>query len=152
MRSLILSSFLAISFTGAAPVVMDRVAVVVGRRVVKTSDIDRDLRASQFLNRQPLDVTDAARKKVVDRLIEQELIRQEMQSGQYSEPDAAALDAFEDRLRKERFGGEDARFRSALAQYGLTRERFRDYLQWQLAVFGSSTNAFVRLCWSPTRT
>jgi hypothetical protein len=118
----------------SAAAVMDRVAVVVGRRAVKTSDIERDLRASQFLNRQRLDVSDAARKKVAERLIEQELIRQELQNGRYSLPTAADVDAFLARVRQDRFGGSDAQLRAALAQYGLTIEQLRQYLGWQLTV------------------
>jgi parvulin-like peptidyl-prolyl isomerase len=113
---------------------MDRVAVVVGRRAVKLSDIERDLRGSQFLNRQKLDVSDAARKNVAERLVDQELIRQELQNGRYSSPTAADVDAFLDRLKRERFASSDAQFLSGLKQYGLTPEQFRDYLRWQLTV------------------
>jgi hypothetical protein len=49
-------------------VVVDRVAIIVGKRVVKTSDLERDLRVSQFLNREPLDLSPATRRKVADRL------------------------------------------------------------------------------------
>jgi parvulin-like peptidyl-prolyl isomerase len=118
----------------SAAVVLDRVAVVVGLRAVKTSDIDRDLRASQFLNRQKLDLSDAARKRVAERLAEQELIRQEIRTGRYSQPTSADVDAFLARIRQDRFGGSDEKLRSALAQYGLTPEAFREYLRFQLMV------------------
>lgn len=119
---------------GSAAEVMDRVAVVVGRRAVKLSDIERDLRGSQFLNRQKLDVSDAARKRVAERLVDQELIRQELQNGRYTRPEAADVDAFMERVKRERFGGSDPQFRSALDQYGLSPEQFREYLRWQLSV------------------
>ena len=35
-------------------VVLDRIAVIVGKRVIKTSDIDVDLRLTAFLNREPV--------------------------------------------------------------------------------------------------
>src|SRR5262245_18020737 len=38
-----------------AATVVDRIAVIVGRHAIKTSDIDRELRVSSFINRQPLD-------------------------------------------------------------------------------------------------
>jgi parvulin-like peptidyl-prolyl isomerase len=117
-----------------AAVVLDRVAVVVGFRAVKTSDIDRDLRGSQFLNRQKLDLSDAARKRVAERLVEQELIRQEILTGRYNQPTSADVDAFMAKVRQDRFGGSDQQFRSALAQYGLRPAEFREYLRFQLMV------------------
>jgi hypothetical protein len=119
---------------GAEPVVIDRIAVVVGNRVVKTSDIERDLRASQFLNRQKPDLSDAARKKVAERLIEQELIRQEIRNGGYRQPSAADVDGFIARIRRDRFADSETQFRSALAPWGLTPEQFRAYVAWQLTV------------------
>ncbi len=72
---------LAFATVLSGAVVLDRVAVVVGNRAVKTSDIERDLRASELLNSQPLDVSTEARKKAAQRLVEQELIRQEIDNG-----------------------------------------------------------------------
>src|SRR4051812_14724692 len=75
VRTLCALSFVAL-LSGA--VVLDRVAVVVGKRLVKASDVDRNVRVSQFLNRTPLKLNEEERRKVADRLIDQELIRQEM--------------------------------------------------------------------------
>src|SRR5271165_3379020 len=69
-----------------AAVVMDRVAVIVGRNVVKTSDITRDLRATQFINGEPVDTSEAARRKSADRLVDQQLIRQELLNAGYTQP------------------------------------------------------------------
>lgn len=117
-----------------ASVVVDRVAVIVGKRVVKTSDLERDLRVSQFLNREPLDVSPAAKRKVADRLITQELIRQETLNGGYSRPTEKDVDAFVQKLKRDRFANSDPQFRSALAGYQLTQEELRKYLLWQLTV------------------
>src|SRR5690242_2766095 len=35
-------------------VVIDRMAVIVGQHVIKASDVDRDLRLTEFMNREPL--------------------------------------------------------------------------------------------------
>jgi peptidyl-prolyl cis-trans isomerase SurA len=130
-RSLILLAS-ALLLSGA--VVLDRVAVVVGDRAVKTSDIDRDLRASEFLNGQPLDVSAAARKKAAERLVEQELIRQEITNGGYGQPSAQEVDAFVQQFKRDRFHTSDAQLRAALSKYGLTQDQLRRYLQWQLTV------------------
>jgi hypothetical protein len=130
-RTLILLAS-ALLLSGA--VVLDRVAVVVGDRAVKTSDIDRDLRASELLNGQPLDITAAARKKAAERLVEQELIRQEIMRGGYGQPSAQEVDAFVQQFKRDRFHSSDAQLRAALSKYGLTEDQLRRYLQWQLTV------------------
>src|SRR5579864_3943551 len=52
-------------------VVIDRMAVIVDKRVIKSSDIYRDLEATQFLNRETPNFSVDARRKAADRLIEQ---------------------------------------------------------------------------------
>jgi peptidyl-prolyl cis-trans isomerase SurA len=128
----VLFCHLAIAAYGA--VVLDRVAIIVGRRVVKASDVDRDLRASQFVNREPLNVSPEAKRKITERLIDQELIRQEIMGGGYSRPTEQEAVAFLQQLKKDRTGGSDAQFAAALAKYGLTEEQLRQYLHWQLTV------------------
>ena len=75
-------------------VVYDRMAVIVGKRVIKSSDIGRDLRVTAFLNREQPSFSADARRKAADRLIEQTILRGEITSGGYggaSEDDAAAM-------------------------------------------------------------
>jgi len=57
--------FLLLTMVGAssAVVVLDRMAVIVGKHVIKTSDIDWDLRVTEFLNREPLDFSSQAKRK-----------------------------------------------------------------------------------------
>jgi peptidyl-prolyl cis-trans isomerase SurA len=115
-------------------VVVDRVAVVVGRHVVKLSDIDRDLRASAFLNGEPLNFSPDAKRKAAERLIDQELIRQEILTGGYRQPSQQDVDAFLAQLQRDRFGGSAAKLNAALSKYGLTVEQLRQYVLWQLTV------------------
>jgi hypothetical protein len=115
-------------------VVVDRIAVIVGRRIVKTSDIERDLRVSSFLNHQPLDQSPEARRKAAERLIDQELVRQELLAGQYAAPTGQDVTGFVDQLKRDRFGGSDARFRTELARYHLNEDQLKRQLLWQLTV------------------
>ncbi len=64
-------------------VVIDQIAVVVGRAIVKDSDIDRDLRVTEFLNGDRVSENESARKAAVNRLIDQAFIRREIQVGDY---------------------------------------------------------------------
>ena len=129
-----LAALLSFGILLSGAVVVDRVAIIVGKRVVKTSDLERDLRVSQFLNRQPLDLSPATRRKVADRLITQELIHQEVMNGGYSRPTEKDVDAFVQKLKHDRFSNSDTQFRSALARYGLTEAELLHYLLWQLTV------------------
>jgi len=130
----VLPLWLVVGVVHAQTAVIDRVAIVVGRRAVKLSDIERDLRSSQLLNHQNLDLSDAAKRKIADRVIEQELIRQEIQTGNWSKPSDADVEAFVAKIQKDRFGGSESAMTSALGSYGLTPEQFRKYVLWQLTV------------------
>lgn len=127
---------LILLLAGALPasVVIDRVAVVVGKRVIKASDIYRDLRVTQFLNRQPPDFAADARRKAADRLIDQMIIRDEIQKGAYAPAGADQVEAMLKQIRQERFGGSDARLKQELSRYSLTEDQLRMELQWQFDV------------------
>jgi len=127
---------LAIPLSGLlhGAVVLDRISVIVGKRVVKSSDVDRNLRVSQFLNQEPLKLTNLEKKKVASRLIDQEIIRQEMMNGGYSQPTGQDAEAYLKQLRADRFKGSDPAMRAALTQYGLTEDQLRTYFLWQLTV------------------
>lgn len=115
-------------------VVIDRIAVIVATHAVKTSDIDRDLRATQFLNGERPDFSTDARRKAAERLIDQTLIRDQIERGGYARPGAADVERMLTRLRQERFGGAGPRMQAELSRYGLTEEQLRTQLQWQSEV------------------
>lgn len=117
-----------------AATVLDRMAVVVDKRVIKTSDIDRDLRVTEFLNRRPLDFSADARHKAAERLIEQAIIREQLARGGYARATDSSAAALLATIRRERFAGSEARLRAALSQYGLSEAQLEEQLQWQLTV------------------
>jgi parvulin-like peptidyl-prolyl isomerase len=117
----------------AGTVVLDRIAVVVGRHVVKTSDIDREVRLTDFLNGQRLDLSPAARRKAADRLIDQQLIRDEIAIGGYATATRQEAEKLLAQIKAGRFHG-DAAFRAALRQYGITEPQLESQLLWQLTV------------------
>jgi hypothetical protein len=123
---------LASALDGAT--VVDRMAVVVGKHVIKSSDIFRDLGATEFLNREQPDFNADARHKAADRLIEQTIIRDEIANGGYKWASSADADALLDKIRQERFGDSSARLRAELSRYGLTEQELREQLLWQLTV------------------
>ena len=118
----------------AGSVVIDRIAVVVGTQCIKLSDIDRDLRLTRFLNRQPLDLSADARRAAAERLIDQAIISDEIVNGGFARPAGSAADPLLAQFRQERSGGSDAGLRQALSAYGLTETQLRTRLLRQLQV------------------
>jgi parvulin-like peptidyl-prolyl isomerase len=113
--------------------VIDRIAIIVGNSVIKDSDIDRDIRITDFLNRDPLEFSAAARKRAADRLIDQALIRREIEVAQYPYATDQDVNNFLQQIRKQRFKS-DADYRHALEEYGITEAQLRRALKWQLTV------------------
>jgi hypothetical protein len=114
--------------------VLDRIAVIAGTHAIKLSDIERDIRLTQFLNREPLKITSAARHDAAERLITQEIIRQEIVTGLYRRPPETDATALVAQIRRERFGNSIQAMAAALEKYGLTEPRLRERLLWQITV------------------
>lgn len=114
-------------------VIIDRIAVVTGNSIIKDSDIDREIRVTDFLNSQPLVFSVTARKDAASRLLDQIFIRQEIRAGDYPRATPQQAEAQMDSLEKNRFAS-DAAMERALSRYGLTADDLRAHLRWQLTV------------------
>jgi len=110
--------------------IIDRIAVSVGNQAITTSDIDREIRVSAFLNRTQPDFSPAARRATADRLVEQRLILRELETSRYPEPAATVIDPVIDKFKKDNFAAPDDYF-GALAKAGITDREVRDELLWQ---------------------
>ena len=122
---------LAARFSSAE--IIDRIAVSVGNRVITTSDIDREIRITALLNGTQPDFSKAGKEATADRLIEQKLIRQELESSNYQMPDPGEVEPVLEKFKKEHYANE-AEFRTALDAYGVTEQDVKDALLWQRAV------------------
>ncbi len=127
-------SLLLLVSAATAGIIVDRMVVIVGKHVIKTSDIERDLRLTEFLNREPLKVNSDEKRRSAERLIDQEIIRQELLAAGFRRPDDTSASDLDVQLRQERFQGSQQRLREALGGYGLTAEQLHDQLVWQLTV------------------
>jgi hypothetical protein len=132
MRALLSIFVLPVIVSGA--VVLDRIAVIAGAHVIKTSDIDRDIRLTDFLNRVPLNFSPGAKRDSAERLITQQIIRDEIVSGGYRRPPESEATQLEAELRRDRFSGSEKQLREALQRYGLTEAELREQLLWQITV------------------
>jgi nucleoside-diphosphate-sugar epimerase len=72
------------------------------------------------------------KRAAAERLVDQALIRREMEVGGYDQPKPAEADAMLANLRRERFPSE-ADYENALNTYGVTEQQLKQHLLWQLA-------------------
>jgi hypothetical protein len=129
MRPSLLIPALALTLSAA---VVDRVAVVVGKTVITETEVLQEARLAAFLNQAPLDLGPAARRAAAERLVDQQLVRNEMEIGGYPQPSGAEIDDMLRNLKQERLPN-DAQYRAALDRYGLKEEDLRRRLAWQLS-------------------
>ena len=117
----------------AQAVIVDRIAIVAGKKIIKDSDIINDLRLTAFLNHEPLAFTPSARKKAATRLLEQGFIRDELETGDYPVATVAETQDTLNGLIKSRYRT-DAAYKNALASYGISESDLKTRLLWQLTV------------------
>ena len=125
---------LAITFTlvATAAGVIDRVAVVVGNQVITESEVLLEVRLTEFFNGQPLDLAADKRRDAAERLVDQQLIRNEMQIGGYPMPAESEGETVLHKFQQENYQDIPA-FRAALEDHGLTEDEVKHHLLWQAA-------------------
>ena len=117
--------------SAACAVVLDRVAVVVGTDVITETEVIEELRLDEFLSSQPLDLSPQQRRAAAARMVDQQLIRQEIEVTQYKPPAASEVDPMLRTFRQQHFRTE-AEYRAALEKYGITEDELKQHLLWQL--------------------
>jgi hypothetical protein len=126
-------ALLAAAGAGRAEII-DRVAVVVGERVIAESEMLLQMRVAAFLNAAPVKLDAAGKRQAAERLIAQTLIRREMELSRAAAPHLPEADALLATLRQEpRLGGEE-KFAAELARYEIGEEEVRQQLLWQLTL------------------
>lgn len=116
---------------GAHAEVLDRIAVTLDNQVITQSEILREIRLTAFLNDDSLDFSTDSRKKAADRLVEQKLIRKEMEPAHYLEASPAELESMLKEVRVQRFHDAEE-YRKALENYGITEQDLEAHLLWQV--------------------
>jgi peptidyl-prolyl cis-trans isomerase SurA len=116
----LLLAFIALGAT------LDRIAVSVGSQVITLRDLEREIRVAAFLDSVTPDLTAANKRTMADRMVEERLIRQEMETSNFPIPAASEVRPALDKLQKT-FPTESD-YRRALAQYGITEQEVQDLL------------------------
>ncbi len=101
----------------------------VGAQVITTSDIDREIRVLAFLQGSKPDFSVANRRSTADRMVEQKLIRHEMESSRYPLPKPSQVDAVVAQLMKKY--PDPAAYEDALRGYQISDAAIRNELLWQ---------------------
>ena len=124
---------LMIALAPARASVIDRIAVTLDSQVIAESEIMLEIRLTAFLNGEPVDFAPPAKKKAANRLIEQKLIRREIDVGHYAQPSPGEEEPMLKQIQAQRFHGLDD-YRRALEKYGIDEDQLRVHLQWQLTL------------------
>ena len=127
MRVLIVLFLIA---TPVAAEIVDRVAIAIGYQVITESAIDEELRVTALLNGKPVRLDEKARHDAADRLIQQFLIKRDMELSRYTPPDDADVTAYTRAVETE-LGGAN-QLAALLPKYSLTENVLRDHLALQL--------------------
>ncbi len=112
--------------------IIDRIAITVGNQVITESQINEEIRITAFLNREKLDINAGARKQAATRLIEQALVKREMDLSRFPLPDlsdaGAALEGVKATYANE------AEYAAALESYGISEDDLTRRLLWQFTL------------------
>jgi len=130
VRAIFLSAFW---FTGSRADIIDRIAVTLDNQVITESEVLLEIRLTAFQNGTPPDFKPEAKRQAAGRLIEQKLIRKEIEVGRYAQPNSADVDPMLKQIEAQRFHSPED-FRHGLETYRVTVEDLRAHLLWQLAL------------------
>lgn len=126
-------AILSLAALGLMAEEVDRIAITVGEQVVTESMLKRHLRLGAFFNNREPDYSPDSLKQAADRLIDQALIRREIELTKYTPVPMAEVEERMDAF-KERRKLTQEHLESALAKYGFTEDDFKEELHWQLTL------------------
>jgi len=124
-----LAALLAVAMLARGEII-DRIAVSVGNRVIAESDLHREIRVAAFLEGVKPDFSPAGQRVTAERMVEQVLIRRELEISRYPVPSAAEVAPALEAFKKARFP-KDEEYQRALVDYGIADGDVRDLLLWQ---------------------
>ncbi len=114
--------------------ILDRVVATVNGHVILQSDWEDAVRSEAFIAGRSLDqVTAKDQKAALDRLIDQELLREQVRASEFPPPGGEEVSKRIQEVRKQYPGAEsEAGWKGELARYGLTEAALRECITQQL--------------------
>jgi hypothetical protein len=126
---------LAVASLASAADVIDRIVATVNGHVILQSDWDDAVRFEAFVDGRPLDqITDQDRSRALDRLIDQELLREQAQSGEASAPRSEEVQQRIQDIQQQHAATEPGAWQSELHRYALNQPQLEAYIAHDLAV------------------
>ena len=133
MRLALLCLLLGARIAAGAELI-DRVAVSVGTTVITESELLEHLRIRALLEDIPLQLDGDAKRDAADRLIQQALIRREIETTRYTIPEAAMAQPLVASFKVSRFHGDTGEYQAALKKAKVTEPEVQASFLWQLTV------------------
>lgn len=113
---------------------IDRVAVSVGTTVITESELLEHLRIRALLEGTPLQLDGDSKRDAADRLIQQALIRREIETTRYAIPEAAMAQPLVAAFKVSRFHDNAGEYQAALKKAEVTEAEVLASFLWQLTV------------------
>lgn len=110
--------------------VLDKIAIIVDHRVITEFQLDEEIRVTALLNHEPVERSLDTRRAAADRLVEQELVRREIELNQYPGPSADEVAPLLEAAKGD-FGGQAA-LTSAMEKDHVDDRILRNHLRLQL--------------------
>lgn len=111
--------------TAAQAVIVDRVAVSIGRKVVTDAQVQEEVRLQSFIDSVPVDLSKDNKRKTADRLVDQFLVRRELEFTRFAPiSDAEIAPVLKDLAART----------SELSKYGITLDQLKRHIAWTLTM------------------
>ncbi len=130
----IVSLVVAMTVVCAAQQVVDRIVATVNRQPILLSDWEVEMRYEAMLDQKSLPLSDDVARAALDRLIDQELVREQIRSYRLTVPSAQEITDRIIELRKQLNTENDNAFRALLGRYGIDEAELRDRVATQLLI------------------
>lgn len=129
----LIASFSLSALTGAPRgVIVDRVVATVNHHAILGSDVQEEVRFEQMMDGQtPGQGSDNEQRSALNRLIDRELLREQMHEGEVKPATAEEIDKQVADL-KSRLGADTQSWTKSLARYEITEEELRRRIALQL--------------------
>lgn len=130
-RLIIAALFLLSAPIGRSGEVLDRLAATVNGQALLASDVDEELRYEYFSAKRPLtDVSPADKNDALKRLIDQQLLKEQMRSTDFKAVDGATVDKAFQTFRSD-YGSSEA-WMASLTSYEISEESIKTHIQTEL--------------------
>jgi hypothetical protein len=117
----------------AAPAeILDRIAANIGQQVITNSEVTREIQVTALIEGTAPDFGAENRRRVLDRLIDQALVRREVEFTRFQLPSTEEVQGLLKQV-KDRFP-DQASYQAALNKHDITEQDLIGHLRWQLAM------------------